>query len=90
MKPIHALAAIALLAGCSQQAYVKGQQFCQAASAAGPLVVALADANGAPVTVTNRAAADVAAACAVWNIAAVPVPPPSTAVATVAVPPPTK
>jgi hypothetical protein len=51
-----------------------GQLFCAEATATGPLVVALANAVGAPVKVTGQAAADVAAACALIN--AIPVTPP--------------
>lgn len=82
LLPILALAA---LAGCSADAYTRGQTFCSRASAAGPLIVALADQNGAPMTVTNQTAANVAAACALWDIAAKPVPPPTTTVPTVAI-----
>lgn len=66
------------LAGCTSasvsNAVTEGQLYCATASAAGPLVVALANANGVPVTVTGKASADVAAACAV--IGAIPVAPP--------------
>jgi hypothetical protein len=52
----------------------RGALFCQKAAADGPLVVALANVSGVPVSVTGVASDVVAAACA--GIAAVPVPPP--------------
>jgi len=74
--------AVIMLAGCSpaQQAQaervvVAGQLFCAKATATGPLVVALADALGAPVVVTGRTAAAVSDACAI--IGAIPVTPPA-------------
>jgi len=60
-----------------QKAVVAGQLFCAQATATGPLVVALADAAGAPVVVTGAASATVAAACAA--IGAIPVMPPANA-----------
>ena len=77
------LPAIALLAlaGCSttttpvSNAVVDGQLFCAEATATGPLVVALADASGVPVTVTGKASTVVSDACAV--IGAIPVAPPA-------------
>ena len=67
-----------LFAGCAnpqaQQAVVAGQLFCATATANGPLVVALADTSGVPVTATGKAAAWVSAACAL--IGAIPVAPP--------------
>ncbi len=42
---------------------VKGQEFCAKATADGPLVVALLDAFGAPVTVTGLPSSVVAANC---------------------------
>jgi hypothetical protein len=77
------LAAVAL-AGCTTtgqlnstgtQIVATGQLYCALATANGPLVVALADQLGAPITVTNKAASDVAAACAIIN--AIPVTPPA-------------
>jgi hypothetical protein len=72
---------LSVLAGCSpaqqaqaERAVVAGQLFCAKATATGPLVVALADALGAPVVVTGRTASAVADACAI--IGAVPVTPP--------------
>jgi hypothetical protein len=65
------------LAACSpsqQKTVAAGQLFCAQATATGPLVVALADAAGAPITVTNKASDVVAKACAV--IGAIPVTPP--------------
>jgi hypothetical protein len=47
------------------QVVVDGQLFCAKATVAGPLVVALADMAGAPVTVTDKTANAVATACAV-------------------------
>jgi hypothetical protein len=78
-----------MLAGCTQQqqtainsAVVEGQLYCAQATATGPIVVALADAAGVPVTVTGKAADVVAEACAV--IGAIPVsPPPAPAAAPV-------
>lgn len=52
-----------------------GQLFCAKATAAGPLVVALTDALGAPIVVTGLASAVVAAAC--QSIDATPVSPPA-------------
>ncbi|HXJ61913.1 MAG TPA: hypothetical protein VNU68_35185 [Verrucomicrobiae bacterium] len=85
MKPAILIGILALagctLAGCSDttnakidRAIVQGQLFCARASAAGSLVVALADAAGAPISVTGRSAASVAAACAA--VGAIPVSPP--------------
>ncbi len=59
----------------TSKAVADGQLFCAKATGAGPLVVALANADGAPVTVTGAASADVAAACQV--IGAIPVSPPA-------------
>jgi len=74
--------AVIMLAGCSpaQQAQaervvVAGQLFCAKATATGPIVVALADALGAPVVVTGRTATAVSDACAI--IGAIPVTPPA-------------
>jgi hypothetical protein len=64
----------------------KGQEFCSKATADGPLVVALANSQGAPVAVTGLASSVVAAACAAWDAAAVPVSPPVVGVLTVAIP----
>jgi predicted ATPase len=74
---IIASVAVAGLTACTTatQAVADGQLFCARATSTGPLVVALATAAGAPLTVTNKAAADVAAACAV--IGALPVAPPA-------------
>lgn len=79
-----------VLASCANgtitpAAAAQGQLYCAMATAAGPLTVALLGTNGVPVTVTNKLAADVAAACALWNIAATPVAPPATPVPAVAV-----
>ncbi len=89
MNRLLPLAALALLAGCTAQqtdavnrAVVAGQQFCAVATATTPLVVALVDTAGAPVTVTNKSAAVVAASCALAN--GIPViPPPNPAQAPV-------
>lgn len=73
------------LAGCTQaqlasfqsgkaNVVAEGQLFCAEETATGPLVVALADVSGAPVTATGKASSVVSAACAVIN--AVPVSPP--------------
>lgn len=79
MNRFVAIAAALALAACAnpqvQQAVVSGQQFCATATATGPLVVALVNTAGTPVTVTNKGAADVAAACAL--IGAIPVSPPA-------------
>lgn len=75
------------LMGCSlaqfeageAKVFAAGQEFCSAAGADGPMVVALADAAGAPVIVTGLASGLVAAACKAWNVLAIPVPqPPAT------------
>lgn len=87
MLKLHVMTTAALiLVGCNAQltnrAVVDGQLFCAKATAAGPLVVALADAAGVPFTVTNKSAQVVANACAVIN--AIPVaPPPAPAAAPV-------
>ncbi len=52
-----------------------GGLFCQKATAGAPLVVALANIYGAPVSVTGMAAGDVAAACAL--VGGIPVAPPA-------------
>lgn len=52
----------------------QGGLFCQKANASGPLVVALANIYGAPVSVVNQTAASVATACAL--VGGVPVAPP--------------
>ena len=57
----------------------QGQSYCALATATGPLVVALANAQGVPVIVTNKTAQEVAAACAL--IGAIPVTPPANAAA---------
>lgn len=88
-----ALGAVLLLAACStadtQKAVAYGQLFCATTTAAGPLVVAIADAAGAPVSVVGKTSATVAGVCAA--ISAIPVtPPPNPAAApvvAVAVPP---
>jgi hypothetical protein len=74
--------ALNILIGCSpaqqaqaQRAVAAGQLFCAKVTQSGPLVVALADALGAPVVVTGRTATAVADACAL--IGAIPVTPPS-------------
>jgi hypothetical protein len=77
------------LTGCTpaqtdqaNRAVAVGQLFCSVASGSGPIVVALADASGVPVTVTGKAASTVAAACGV--IGGIPViPPPAPAAAPV-------
>jgi hypothetical protein len=91
-------ASIGLLTACTaqqvqtanQKVVVTGQLFCAEQTATGPLIVALADASGVPVVVTNMAAAWVTAACAA--IDAVPVTPPANPaqapVVAAAVPPP--
>lgn len=77
---------LVLIAGCSsaqQQTVVKsGQLFCAKATADGPLVVALADALGAPIIVTGLGANIVAADCALIQGTPV-VPPPNPAAAPV-------
>lgn len=79
MKQIIILTAILGLAACqsqsTQNAVVQGQLFCATSTATGPLVVALANTSGVPVTVTGKASDVVAKACAV--IGAIPVAPPA-------------
>lgn len=53
----------------------QGTLFCSKTAAGLPLVVALANVEGAPVSVTNQAAAAVTAACQAIN--AIPVVPPA-------------
>jgi len=88
MRILAPLALVALAACTAQQAstvnriVAEGQLYCAIATANGPLVIALANAAGVPVTVTGKAAGAVAAACAV--IGGIPVvPPPSPAAAPV-------
>lgn len=70
---------VAVAAACSAtqqaQTVAAGQLFCAKATADGPLVVALANALGAPVIVTGLASTVVAADCAA--IGAIPVSPPA-------------
>jgi hypothetical protein len=72
-------AALLLVSGCTaaqqQRDVAAGQLFCVKATVDGPLVVALADAAGAPVIVTGLAANIVANDCAAIN--AIPVTPPA-------------
>ena len=80
-----AVGAILGLEGCTStqiansKTFKTGQLFCAEATATGPLVVALENQLGVPVTVTNKEASVVAAACAAWNAAAIPVAPPANA-----------
>lgn len=53
----------------------QGNLFCGKATTGAPLIVALTNIYGAPVTVVNQTAADVATACAL--IGGVPVSPPA-------------
>jgi hypothetical protein len=62
-----------------QRLVADGQLFCATATKAGPLVVALADAAGAPIIVTGLAAAVVQGDCALIN--GLPVVPPVNPVA---------
>jgi hypothetical protein len=70
-----ALLVVACTPAQQQRAVVDGQLFCAVATANGPLIVALADAAGAPIVVTGMTSQAVAAACAI--IAAIPVIPPA-------------
>ena len=78
------------VAGCAnpppQKVVEAGQLFCATSTATGPLVVALADAAGAPVLATNATAAFVQAACAQINAIPVTPPPVPAAAPVVAVP----
>lgn len=78
---LPALATLAILAGCTpaqqqaaDRAVAAGQLFCAQSTGSGPLVVALADAAGVPVTVTGKSAEVVRDACAA--IGAIPAMPP--------------
>ena len=88
---MKALVVLALLSGCAlpagvgiptattsakQTGAVAGQLFCALATAAGPLVVAAADAGGVPIIVSGMAAAVVQADCALLG-PAIPVVPPA-------------
>lgn len=81
MKHIALVAALGLAACSASQnsavdrAVVAGQAFCAKVTALGPLVIALVDTAGIPITVTGKTAATVAAACALAN--AIPVSPPA-------------
>lgn len=82
MKRLSILAALTLLAlaSCAPPQVEKGRLFCAKATASGPLVIALADALGAPLVVTNQSAATVAGWCAlIGGIPVVPPPVPSAA-----------
>lgn len=72
---VWCVGAALMLAACSptaqQRAVVEGQLFCGRATATGPLTIALADASGVPIIVTNLAANTVASYCAA--ISAIPV-----------------
>ena len=73
----YAIVSILALAGCSgdlSPRVAEGQLFCAKAGAVAPVVVALADQSGVPVTVTGKAESIVAAACAVIGV--IPVMPP--------------
>lgn len=78
---VLAVTTCAALGACSASqvatTVADGQLFCAKATADGPLVVALSSIAGAPVIVTGLASATVAAACAAWDVAAVPVAPPA-------------
>lgn len=90
---VSVVLAAGTLFGCASEGYVPptsisnvvvdGQLFCAQASTLGPIVVALATKNGAPITVTDKTAQWVASNCALIN--AIPVVPPPTVVPTVAV-----
>lgn len=84
MRGIMCGGALLALIGCTAQqtatTVAQGQLYCALATATGPLVVALADTAGAPITATNKAQADVAALCALIN--AIPVSPPASPAAT--------
>ena len=71
--------AAASLAACTpaqqSKALADGQLFCALATAQGPLVVAIADVAGAPVSVIGMTKAAVDGVCA--QLAAVPVTPPA-------------
>jgi hypothetical protein len=79
------LSGVGLIGGCTQntaqrvasEATDAGQLFCAVASPTGDIVVALADASGVPVVVTNMAESWVKAACA--SVGGVPVSPPANA-----------
>lgn len=80
MKPFL-FAFLLVVGGCTadqaakfDKAVVQGQLYCSKATALGPIVVALADMNGVPISVTGRTAATVSAACAA--VQAIPVSPP--------------
>ena len=76
IAPLALVAAVAVACTPAQRqtAIADGQLYCAKATAAGPLVVALATMVGAPVVVTGAASAVVADACAI--IGAIPVTPP--------------
>ena len=59
----------------AQKVVAKGQLFCAKVTKDGPLIVALADALGAPIIVTGLASDVVSGACA--SINAIPVSPPA-------------
>lgn len=78
LGPMLAGAVLTGMVACAAltTAVVDGQLFCAVAGGpTGSIVVALADAAGVPLVVTNKAAAAVKAACAVIN--GIPVSPPS-------------
>jgi hypothetical protein len=76
MRSLFVVAGVLAVSGCApSQLVANGQLYCAKTSADGPLIVALADALGAPVIVTGLAANVVAADCAA--IDAIPVTPPA-------------
>lgn len=89
MKTFVIFMAVALLVGCTvsqiNSVVVKGQLFCKTVSTDAPLIVAVADASGAPVSVVGQTADAVAAICA--GIGAIPVPDPVSPTSTVQVMP---
>ena len=93
---ILAATAAVILAGCTvQQAETTGlkvasrtQAYCKILTAAGPLIVALADAAGAPIAITDAAKTDLRIACAVVNAVPVTAPVGGTVVPVVTLPRP--
>lgn len=90
MNKLILAAVVIVLSGCNAAqvapAVTAGQLYCAKATSTGPLVVALATASGGPVSVIDKTAAYVAAACAVAGAVAVSPPANAAAAPTLTIP----
>lgn len=84
-----AILAFLPLAACAttQQDLQTASEVCSVLTASGPVLVALADANGIPVPATGKAATAVQADCAAVQAVVTALPPNQTVPATVTLPP---